>query len=148
MNYNKIRHLKLLKRFLNFRKQSKDLYKENQNEYMELLEYRCALYHHIFWKRKKKFVLYMENYIHNSIDFEKFETAFSQLWWETMEVSNAFQIDLKGIENLQLNPRSDGFGSLMTSSYRQFEVLEDEEFTEQEIKDYVRKTLREIQPYL
>jgi hypothetical protein len=151
MTYNKIRHLELLRRFLDFKNQGKniyDLYLENQDEYMELQEYRCALYHHIFWKSKEEFALLMENYLHDSIDFEEFEIAFSRLWWEMMEEDEAFQMDLKGVENLQLDPRSDGFGSLVTSVFRQFEVLEDEECTEQEVKDYVRNTLREIQPYL
>ena len=82
MTYNKIRHLELLRPFLDFKNQGKntyDLYLENQDEYMELQEYRCALYHHIFWKRKEQFVLLMDNFIQDSIDMEKFETAFSQL---------------------------------------------------------------------
>ena len=148
MTYNKIRHLELLKRFLDFKNKGKDLYTENRDEYMELQEYRCALYHHIFWKNKEQFVLLMENYTHNSIDIEQFEIAFSQLWWKTMEQDEALQMDLKRVENLQLDPKSDGFGSFITSVFRQFEVLEDEECTEQEVKDYVRNTLREIQPYL
>jgi hypothetical protein len=151
MTYNKIRHLELLRRFLDFKNQGKniyDLYLENRDEYMELEEYRCALYHHIFWKSKEEFALLMENYLHDSIDFEEFEIAFSRLWWEMMEEDEAFQMDLKGVENLQLDPRSDGFGSLVTSVFRQFEVLEDDECTEQELKDYVRDTLQEIQPYL
>jgi hypothetical protein len=148
MTYNKIRHLELLKRFLDFKKQGKDLYRENRDEYMELLEYRCALYHHIFFKSKEEFALLMENYVHDSIDFEQFEIAFSRLWKETFRAESAFQMDLKRVENLQLDPRSDGFGSLVTAVFRQFEVLEDEECTEQELKDYVQNTLREIQPYL
>ena len=148
MTYNKIRHLELLKRFLDFRKQSKDLYRENRDEYMELQEYRCVLHHHIFWKSKEQFVLLMDNFIQDSIDMEQFEIAFSQLWWETMKVYDAFEIDLKGLKNFQLDPKSDGFGSFVTSVFRQFEVLEDEECTEQEVKDYVRDILQEIQPYL
>ena len=112
MTYNKIRHLELLKRFLDFRKQSKDLYRENRDEYMELQEYRCALYHHIFWKSKEQFVLLMDNFIQDSIDMEQFEIAFSQLWWETMKVYDAFEIDLKGLKNFKLDPKSDGFGPL------------------------------------
>ena len=151
MTYNKMRHLKLLKRFLDFQNQGKniyDLYLEKRDEYMELKEYKCALYHHIFWKSKEQFVLLMENYVQNSIDMEEFETAFSQLWWKTMEEDEALQMDLKRVENLQLDPKSDGFGSFITAVFRQFEVLEDEECTEQEVKDYVQNTLREIQPYL
>ena len=65
-----------------------------------------------------------------------------------MEEDEALQMDLKRVENLQLDPKSDGFGSFITAVFRQFEVLEDEECTEQEVKDYVQNTLREIQPYL
>ncbi len=79
---------------------------------------------------------------------EQFEIAFSQLWWETMTVYNAFEIDLKGLKNFELDPKSDGFGSLVTSVFRQFEVLEDEEYTEQEVKNYVRDIFQKIQPYL
>ena len=148
MTYNKIRHLELLRRFLDLKNQGKDLYRENRNEYMELKEYKCALYHHIFWKSKEQFVLLMENLVTDSIDMEEFETAFSQLWWKTMEQDEALQMDLKRVENLQLDPKSDGFGSFITAVFRQFEVLEDEECTEQEVKYYVQNTLREIQPYL
>ena len=56
---------------------------------------------------------------------EKFEITFSQLWNETIRADEAFQMDLKRVENLQLDPRSDGFGTLVTSVFRQFEVLED-----------------------
>jgi hypothetical protein len=38
--YHKIRHLELLKCFLDFKKQGKDLYTKNRDEYMELQEYR------------------------------------------------------------------------------------------------------------
>lgn len=148
MTYNKIRHLELLKRFLDFKNKGKDLYTENRDEYMELQEYRCALYHHIFWKSKEQFVSLMANYTHNSIDFEHFEIAFSRLWKETMKVYHTFEIDLKKLKNFELEPKSDRFGSFITAVFRQFEVLEDEECTEQEVKDYVQNTLREIQPYL
>ena len=148
MTYNKIRHLELLRRFLDLKNQGKDLYRENRNEYMELLHYRGRLEDHAFWKNRKQFVLLMDNLIHGLIDMEKFEITFSRLWKETFRADSAFQMDLKRVENLQLDPRSDGFGSWVTSVYRQFEVLEDEECTEQEVKDYVQNTLQKIQPYL
>lgn len=90
----------------------------------------------------------MDNLIHGLIDMENFEITFSRLWYETLRANRAFQMDLKRVENLQFDPRSDGFGSWITAVFRQFEFLEDEECTEQEVKDYVRNTLREIQLYL
>ena len=67
---------------------------------------------------------------------------------DSMKKDKALQIDLKGLKNFELDSKSDGFGSFITAVFRQFEVLEDEECTEQEVKDYVRNTLREIRPYL
>jgi hypothetical protein len=90
----------------------------------------------------------MKNYVHDSIDFEHFKITFSRLWRDSMKKDKALQIDLKGLKNFELDSKSDGFGSFITAVFRQFEVLEDEECTEQELKDYVQNTLREIQPYL
>lgn len=67
---------------------------------MELQEYRCALYHHIFWKRKEQFVLLRDNFIQDSIDME------------------AFEIDLKELKNFELDSNSDGF-SRFSSIYNQ-----------------------------
>jgi integrase len=71
-----------------------------------------------------------------------------QLWRDSMKEDATFQRDLKRVKNFQHNPRSDRFCSFITAVFRQFEVLEDEECTEQEVKDYVRYILQEIQPYL
>jgi hypothetical protein len=146
--YNKVRHLELLRRFLDFEKQGKDLYTENRDEYLELSRYESKLQDFIFWKSREQFALLMENFVNDSIDMEQFEIAFSQLWWESMKAHDAFQIDLKRIKDLQLDPRSYRFCHFVTSVFRQFEELEDEYCTEQEVKDYVRDILQEIQPYL
>lgn len=148
MVYNKIRHLELLRRFLDFKKKGRSLYKENRDEYLELLHYRSRLENHTFWYNREQFVFLMENFIHDLINMEEFEIAFSRLWYKTLEVDKTFQEDLKQVENLQLDPRSDGFGSFLTFVFRQFEVLEDEDCTEQEVKEIVRNVLRKIQPYL
>jgi hypothetical protein len=81
--YNKIRHLELLRRLLDFKKQDKniyDLYLENRDEYLELSRYQRMLHDCFFWRHKKEFVLSIENYINDSIDFEQFEINFSKLW--------------------------------------------------------------------
>lgn len=79
---------------------------------------------------------------------KQFEITFFQLWKETFKSEGAFQMDLKQVENLQLDPRSNEFGTLVTSVYCQFEVFKNEECIEQKVKDYIQNTLREIQPYL
>ena len=149
--YNNVRHLELLRRFLDFKKQGKniyDFYLEKRDEYSELSRYQCMVNDYIFWTHRKEFVLCMENYVHDSIDFEDFEIAFSRLWETSMKAYIALKIDLKGLKNFELDSKSDGFGSLVTAVFRQFEVLEDEECTEEEVKDYVRDIFQKIQPYL
>ena len=39
MNYNQIKHLELFKRLQECEKEVKSLYKQNKNEYLELLDY-------------------------------------------------------------------------------------------------------------
>jgi hypothetical protein len=73
MDYNKKRHLKLLKRLLYTKKRNKNFYQENPENYSELRKYEIIIYDHIFWTRRKNFVLLIENFIDNIIDFEKFE---------------------------------------------------------------------------
>ena len=65
-----------------------------------------------------------------------------------MKVSDTFQVDLKELKNFELDARSDKFGSLVSAVFRQFEILEDEDCTEQEFKTYVQKILREIRLYI
>ena len=53
MIYNSTRHSKLLKRSKDIEKQGKHLYYKNQNEYLELLDYKSTLENHIFWKNRR-----------------------------------------------------------------------------------------------
>jgi hypothetical protein len=54
---------------------------------------------------------------------------------------------LKQIEKFQPSTRSDRFASFIGSIYRQFEEVEDEYCTEQEVKDYVKKAYLKFQKY-
>jgi hypothetical protein len=56
----------------------------------------------------------MDNFIHDSINIEEFECHLSRLWRETFHADKEFQIDLKRVKNLQLDPQSDRFGALIS----------------------------------
>ena len=87
----------------------------------------------------------MENFIDNIIDFEEFETAFSLLYRKTTEEYNRFKIDLKRIEKFQSSIRSYRFASFIASIFCQFEEVEDEYFTEQDVTDFVKKVYLKFQ---
>jgi hypothetical protein len=132
---------------MDFEKQGKniyDFYLEKQDEYLELNRYNSMVNYYIFWTGIKEFVLCMENYVHDFIDFEHFEIAFSRLWEESVEEYTKLEIDVKGLKNFKGDPKSDEFfrSVSVTVMYRYFEMLEDGECTEQEIKDSVRDTIR------
>ena len=139
MTYDKERHKQLVIRSINLKNQGKNLFLENPKEDSELSKYNIAVEEQVFWTHREKFVLIMKNFLDNILDFDEFETAFSLLYWRTSKEVDMFIIDLKQIEKFQPSTRSYRFASVLGSIYRQFEEVEDEYCTEQEVKDYVKE---------
>ena len=139
MTYDKERHKQLVIRSINLKNQGKNLFLENPKEDSELSKYNIAVEEQVFWTHREKFVLIMKNFLDNILDFDEFETAFSLLYRRTSKEVDMFIIDLKQIEKFQPSTRSYRFASVLGSIYRQFEEVEDEYCTEQEVKDYVKE---------
>lgn len=149
MKYNKFKHLKLVERFLAFKRLGKnmhDFYQENKNEYLELSNYQYLLNEYIFWTRREEFIICLENYVHDKIDYEDFECIVSKLYHKSRDEENTLELDLKGLENLKYDPQSEGFGNYLNALFRQFEQVEDEDYIEEdEVRDYACVILQEIQ---
>ena len=58
-----------------------------------------------------------------------------------------FIIDLEQIDKFQPSIPSYRFSSFIDSVYRQFEGVEDYYYTEQEVKDYVKKAYLKFQKF-
>jgi hypothetical protein len=160
-DYNKFRHLQLLNRLQDLEKQGKSLYEENQEEYLELLNYRATVQNHLFWKNRCQFVLLMENFINGIIDGEEFCDNFSALYRETLDVHEALKIDSKKLEDFQPDLRSKYFCSFISflrcecdsfepdSTFLEFNIVrESDDLTEEQLKDSIRNVILEIQKYL
>ena len=89
----------------------------------------------------------MKNLLDNILDFDEFETAFSLLYEEVRKEVNMFKINLEQIDKFQPSTRSYRFASVIDSIYRQFEEVEDEFCTEQEVQDYVKKAYLKFQKF-
>ena len=139
VEYSNKKHLKLLNYLLDCKNQSKSLHIEDPEADAELNQYQIYLQDHIFWSKREGFVLLMKYFLDDSLELEQFEIDFSLLWWETMNEYDAFALDLKRIDNFHPNSGSCEFCSWITAIYRQFEDLEDEYCTKQEVKDFVKK---------
>ena len=139
MIYKKERHKQLVIRSRNLNNQGKTLFRENPEEYYELLDYEIAVEEQIFWTNRGEFFLVMKDFLDNIINFDEFETAFTLLYLKTREEFDVFVIDLKQIEKFQPSTRSDRFAGYINAIFREFEAVEDECCTEQEVKYYVKE---------
>ena len=148
MIYKKERHKQLVIRSQDLKNQGKNLFLENPEEYSELLDYEIAIEEQVFWTHRENFVLIMKNFLDNILDFDEFESAFSLFYEEVRKEVNMFKIDLEQIDKFQPSTRSYRFASVIGSIYRQFEEVEDEYCTEQEVKYYVKEAYLKIQKYL
>jgi hypothetical protein len=148
MIYKKERHKQLVIRSQDLKNQGKTLFRENKEEYFELLDYDIAVEEQVFWTNRGEFFLVMKNFLDNIINFDEFETAFTLLYQKTREEFDMFVIDLKQIEKFQPSTRSDQFSSFINAIFREFEEVEDEYCTEQEIKDSVEKVYLKFQNFV
>ena len=139
MIYNKEKHKQLVIRSRDLKNQGKTLFRENPEEYSELLDYEIAVEEQIFWTNRGEFFLVMKDFLDNIINFDEFETAFTLLYHKTREEFDVFVIDLKQIEKFQPSTRSDRFAGYINAIFREFEAVEDECCTEQEVKYYVKE---------
>ena len=75
------------------------------------------------------------------------ETAFTLLYYKTRQKFDIFVNDLKQIEKFQPSTRPDRFAGYMGGIFREFEAVEDEYCTEQEVKDYVKEAYLKFQKF-
>ena len=90
----------------------------------------------------------MKDFLDDIINFDEFETAFRLLYYKTREKFGMFIIDLKQIEKFQPSTRSDRVAHYINAIFREFEAVEDEYCTEQELKDYVKEVYLKCQKFL
>ena len=147
MIYKKERHKQLVIRSRDLKNQGKTLFRENPEEYSELLDYEIAVEEQIFWTNRGEFFLVMKDFLDNIINFDEFETAFTLLYHKTREEFDMFVIDLKQIEKFQPSTRSDRFAGYINAIFREFEGVEDEYCTEQEVKYYVKEAYLKFQKF-
>ena len=149
MIYRKERHRELIVRSRDLKNQGKSLFRENREEYSELLGYKMTVEEQFFWTNRGEFFLVMKDFLDNIINFDEFETAFTLLYYKTRKEFDIFVIDLKQIEKFQpsKSTRSDRFAAYITGIFREFEAVEDEYCTEQELKYYVKEVYLKFQRF-
>ena len=115
-NYNRNRHLKLLKRSQTLEKQGKSLYQKSTNEYLELSRYEGAIQSYIYWESRRQFALLMKKFVTGIIDGEEFSDSFCELRQKLTDKCDEFIVELDSDKLKDFNPdlRSTGFGSFIS----------------------------------
>ena len=106
--------------------------------------YQGVLANHLFWVEREEFLVIIEQFLNNTIEFEQFENQFSKLWVKTQLQSHKDTRNSLIIKTIDPDPKSDSFCSRMTAIYRGFEEIEDEVSTEEELKLFVKRLLIEV----
>ena len=116
MTYNQKRHRQLLKRSQDLKKQGKSFYQESTDEYLELSKYEGTIQSYIYWKSRTLFVLLMEKFINRIISGEEFSNSFFELRQRLIYECDGFikKLGSEKLKDFQLDPRSNGFGSLIS----------------------------------
>ena len=142
-NYNKTRYSELVEEQI--KAEARGIYwyndGENREKWMELTNYNIVLSDYLAWVKREKFLVIIEKFLSNTIEFEQFEDEFSKLWVDTRRKVDKCKQHSTVIKIINPDPRSDSFWSLMTAIYRGFEAVEDEESTKEELKIFVKDLL-------
>ena len=86
----------------------------------------------------------MKDFFDNIINFDEIETTFTLLYRKTREEFDMFVINLKQIEKFQPSTLSDRLAGYINTIFREFEAVEDEYCTEQDVKNYVKEAYLKI----
>ena len=142
--YNKERYITIVNELNEAKAKGIRWFKENPKKRMELLSYQGVLSNHLFWLEREKFLVIIEKFLNNTIEFEQFEDEFSKLWVKTQIKSLKDTRNSLVIKTIDPDPQSDSFCSRVTAIYRGFEEIEDEDWTKEEMKPFVKSILIKI----
>ena len=149
MKYNQKRHIELLKRSQDLKNQKKNLFIENQEEDFELSEYNAAIASYLYWKSRTLFLLLMEKFVNKIISGEEFSDSFLELRQRLIYECDSFikELDSEKLKDFQLDPRSNGFGSLISFLRAECDNFS-EDYQNEEFYDSIKDCFLKLQKAL
>lgn len=144
MKYNKNRYFYLLEQEEFLKKQGRSLYKENREDYLELLNYQVQLEDHKYWENRQKYFSVISAFLNGIITAEDFSDEFLYLWKKDR--------DRDGTEITETNFEPKGFSRLIGKVFSNCEIFEpeskeDEEYNEKWLKKSIEKVFSEMQKF-
>lgn len=149
MTCNQNRYRELLKRSQDLENLGKSFYKESKDEYLELLKYEGTIDSYIVWKSRKLFLLLMKKFVNRIISGEEFNDNFFELRQKLRYECTDF-LKVLGSEkfiDFQLDPRSYGFGSLISFLKAECDNFSDD-YQNEEFYDSIKDCFLKLQKAL
>lgn len=149
MTYNQKRYIELLKRSEDLKNLGKSFYQESKDEYLELSKYEGAIQSYLYWKSRTLFVLLMEKFVNRIISGKEFIVSFLELRQRLIYECDGFLKELgsEKLKDFQLDPRSYGFGSLMTFLRAECDNFS-EDYQNEEFYDSIKDSFLKLQKAL
>ena len=149
MTYNQRRYIELLKRSEDLKNLGKSLYEESKDEYLELSKYEGAIQSYLYWKSRTLFVLLMEKFVNRIISGEEFSDSFLELRQRLIYECDGFLKELgsEKLKDFQLDPRSYGFGSLISFLRAECDNFS-EDYQNEEFYDSIKDCFLKLQKAL
>ena len=149
MTYNQKRHIELLKRSEDLKNLGKSFYQESKDEYLEFSKYEGAIQSYLYWKSRTLFVLLMEKFVNKIINGEEFSNSFLELRQRLIYECDGFLKELgsEKLKNFQLDPRSYGFGSLISFLRAECDNFS-EDYQNEEFYDSIKDCFLKLQKAL
>ena len=149
MTYNQKRYIELLKRSEDLKNLGKSFYQESKDEYLELSKYEGAIQSYLYWKSRTLFVLLMEKFVNRIISGKEFSDSFLELRQKLIYECDGFikELDSEKLKDFQLDPRSNGFGSLISFLRAECDNFS-EDYQNEEFYDSIKDCFLKLQKAL
>lgn len=149
MTYNQKRYIELLKRSEDLKNLGKSFYQESKHEYLELSKYEGAIQSYLYWKSRTLFVLLMGKFVNRIISGKEFSDSFLELRQKLIYECDGFLKELgsEKLKDFQLDPRSYGFGSLISFLRAECDNFS-EDYQNEEFYDSIKDCFLKLQKAL
>ena len=142
MQYNKKKHLDLLKYSQKLESEEKHIYDESENGFFALREYSAILINHLHWENREHYFELIEEFLNEPINFLPLRKKHQSV----KQAGKSLQGELILLEP---NPNSEGFDSLINNLISVFDEYcakagDEGELSEFEVKNIIQRIFEEM----
>ena len=142
MDFNVKQYIELVQESKKLRLQGKLL--ENSKS-KELTFYLTLISDNVYYRSKNKYLKIFELYVNDDINITEFGAQFNPIYSQDKKIVEALEQSLRYSMDFRINPKSSGFKRIISDVFFLLEF--DETCTEEEVKEWIYNSIREIDTF-